>query len=112
MGLQPSVEGASLEGDQRVIIANTDLLSPSGLAIDFTEERLFWCDQRRGVVESAALDGSDRRVLLGKQVGEACVPPTHKYTHTRLCYLKTLCYRETFSTLCYVFLDCCQLHAK
>lgn len=80
VGLQPSVERASLEGGQRVVIANTDLLSPSGLAIDFTEERLYWCDQRRGVVESAAMDGSDRQVLLGKQVGEACVTQTHTHS--------------------------------
>lgn len=109
VGLQPSVEKASLEGDQRVVIANTDLLSPSGLAIDFTEERLFWCDQRRGVVESIALDGSDRRVLLGKQVGEACVTHTHARTytqrHTHACYLKRLCYRQTdfFSSLECIF---------
>lgn len=75
LGVQPVVETASLEGKNRVIIARTDLVSPSGLTIDFTEDRLFWCDQRRGVVETAALDGSDRRVVLGNQVGEACVIP-------------------------------------
>lgn len=73
--MQPIVETASLEGKNRVIIARTNLASPSGLTIDFTEDRLFWCDQMRGVVETAALDGSDRRVLLGNQVGEACVIP-------------------------------------
>ncbi|KAF7668536.1 hypothetical protein LDENG_00006000 [Lucifuga dentata] len=69
MGTEPVVESASLEGKGRVVIASTNLLSPSGLTIDFTEDRLFWCDQRRGLVETAALDGSDRRVLLENQVG-------------------------------------------
>lgn len=71
-----------------MVIANTNLLSPSGLTIDFTEDRLFWCDQRRGVVETAALDGSDRQVLLEKQVGEACVTHTcmsFKYSITKTC---------------------------
>lgn len=72
-GAQPVVERASLEGKDRVIIASTNLVSPSGLTIDFTEDRLFWCDQRRGSVETAALDGSDRRVLSENHVGEACV---------------------------------------
>lgn len=91
VGVRPSVERASLGGEGRVIIANTDLLWPSGLAIDFTVERLFWCDQRRGVVESAALDGSDRQVLLDKQVGEVWV--THTPTHTRvyLAYMQSFC---------------------
>lgn len=76
IGTQPVVEGASLEGKNRVLIASTDLVSPTGLTIDFTEVRLFWCDQRRGVVETAALDGSDRQVLLENQVGEAYVTQT------------------------------------
>uniref|UniRef100_A0A665VMP8 Epidermal growth factor n=1 Tax=Echeneis naucrates TaxID=173247 RepID=A0A665VMP8_ECHNA len=69
MGAQPVVESSSLEGKLRTLIARTNLVSPSGLAIDFTEDRLFWCDLQRGVVESAALDGSDRRLLLENQVG-------------------------------------------
>lgn len=76
LGAQPVVERTSLEGKNRVIIASTNLVSPSGLTIDFTEDRLFWCDQRKGVVETAALDGSDRQVLLENQVGEACVTHT------------------------------------
>lgn len=77
IGAQPVVESASLEGKDRFVIANTNLVSPSGLTIDFTEDRLFWCDQRRGLVETAALDGSDRRALLENQVGEACMERTH-----------------------------------
>lgn len=74
VGAQPVVESGSLEGESRVIIASTNLVAPSGLTIDFTEDRLFWCDQRRGVVETASLDGSHRQVLLlDNQVGEACV---------------------------------------
>lgn len=73
------VESASLEGKSRVVIASTDLVSPSGLTIDFTEDRLFWCDLRRGVVEMAALDGSHRQVLLDNQVGEVCVRQEYKF---------------------------------
>lgn len=73
VGAQPVVESGSLEGKSRVIVASTNLVAPSGLTIDFTEDRLFWCDLRRGVVETASLDGSHRQVLLDNQVGEACV---------------------------------------
>jgi len=77
VGTQPVVECASLEGRDRAVVASTNLVSPTGLTIDFTEDRLFWCDQKRGLVETAALDGSDRRVLLENQVGEVCVKHTH-----------------------------------
>lgn len=73
IGAHPVVESASLEGKSRVVIASTNLVSPSGLTIDFTEDRLFWCDLRRGAVETAALDGSHRQVLFDNQVGEVCV---------------------------------------
>ncbi|CAJ1059042.1 pro-epidermal growth factor [Xyrichtys novacula] len=69
MGAQPVVESASLEGTDRVVIASANLVSPSGLTIDFTDDRLFWCDLKSSLVETAALDGSDRRVLLENQVG-------------------------------------------
>lgn len=78
IGSHPAVESASLKGKDRVVIASTNLVSPSGLTVDFTDDRLFWCDQRRGLVETAALDGSDRQVLLENHVGEACV--THACT--------------------------------
>uniref|UniRef100_A0A8C5HLS5 Epidermal growth factor n=1 Tax=Gouania willdenowi TaxID=441366 RepID=A0A8C5HLS5_GOUWI len=69
VGSQPAVERANLEGTDRVVIANTNLVSPTGLTIDFTEDQVFWCDQRKGLIESAALDGSDRRVISENQVG-------------------------------------------
>lgn len=67
------VECSSLEGRDRAVIARTNLVSPTGLTIDFTEDRVFWCDQRKGTIETAALDGSDRRVLSKNQVGEVYV---------------------------------------
>lgn len=92
IGAQPVVESASLEGKSRAIVASTNLMSPSGLTVDFTEDRLFWCDLRRGVVETAALDGSHRQVLLDNQVGEACVRHIQKFSLDRkdqvVCILK------------------------
>uniref|UniRef100_A0A3Q4HI28 Epidermal growth factor n=1 Tax=Neolamprologus brichardi TaxID=32507 RepID=A0A3Q4HI28_NEOBR len=68
IGTHPVVECSSLEGRDRAVIARTNLVSPTGLTIDFTEDRVFWCDQRKGTIETAALDGSDRRVLSKNQV--------------------------------------------
>lgn len=73
IGTHPVVECSSLEGRDRAVIARTNLVSPTGLTIDFTEDRVFWCDQRKGTIETAALDGSDRRVLSKNQVGEVYV---------------------------------------
>ncbi|XP_035983444.1 pro-epidermal growth factor isoform X3 [Fundulus heteroclitus] len=68
-GAQPAVESATLEGSGRAVLASGGLVSPTGLTIDFTDNRLFWCDQTTGLIETAALDGSDRRILVENQVG-------------------------------------------
>ncbi|XP_019739427.1 pro-epidermal growth factor isoform X1 [Hippocampus comes] len=67
IGHQPTVESCSLYGMDRRVIASTNLVSPGGLTVDFAEGRLFWCDESR--VETCALDGSKRRILLENQVG-------------------------------------------
>ncbi|KAK5896718.1 hypothetical protein CesoFtcFv8_009848 [Champsocephalus esox] len=67
IGAVPVVESSSLKGKHRVVIASTNLVSPSGLTIDFPEDRLFWCDQSTGLLETAALDGSNRQVLVENQ---------------------------------------------
>lgn len=71
VGPRPAVQSASLEGQGLAVVASTNLVSPSGLSIDFREERVFWCDRGTGRVESALLDGSQRRTLLEKQVAQA-----------------------------------------
>lgn len=49
------------------------------------------------------MDGSDRQVLLGKQVGEACGSHAHARKHTR--YLRgQIIEKVTFSAFCYVCL--------
>ncbi|KAK7922219.1 hypothetical protein WMY93_009121 [Mugilogobius chulae] len=71
VGSRPVVESVSLDGSGRVLVASTNLVSPSGLCIDFPEERLWWCDSGTGLVESTRLDGSQRRLLSENQVGRA-----------------------------------------
>ncbi|KAJ8015452.1 hypothetical protein DPEC_G00026270 [Dallia pectoralis] len=69
MGTRPVVESASLEGRDREVIASVDLVSPSGLTIDFTEDQLYWCDSGTGFLETSSLDGSNRQTLTENQVG-------------------------------------------
>ncbi|XP_037117656.1 pro-epidermal growth factor isoform X1 [Syngnathus acus] len=68
IGHQPIVESCSLYGTDRTVIVNTSLVSPEGLTIDFADSRLYWCDGSR--VETCALDGSKRRILLENHVGQ------------------------------------------
>lgn len=71
MGVNPRIDSSSLEGIDRQVIASTGLVWPSGIALDYLANKLYWCDAKRSVVESANLDGSDRRILAQNDVGEA-----------------------------------------
>lgn len=71
MGERPAVGSSSLDGEDRAVVVSTGLLEPSGVTVDYAEGRLYWCDSKMGVIEEAGLDGSNRRVLVENQVGEA-----------------------------------------
>lgn len=68
----PSIERASLDGsNQEILISNKGsdkiLFMPIGIAVDQFSERIYWVDNLEGnhfAVESASLDGTDRRTLV------------------------------------------------
>lgn len=64
---RPTIETATLTGGQRSKIVTTDLKNPSSVIVDSLKGRLYWVDVVAGSyfkIESSALDGTDRKVLL------------------------------------------------
>ncbi|XP_008281343.1 nidogen-2 isoform X4 [Stegastes partitus] len=51
-------------GAEPVVLINTNLVSPEGLAVDVKRRLMFWVDSTPDVIESANLDGSGRRTLF------------------------------------------------
>jgi len=60
---RPHIGSAGMDGSDRKDIVTTEIAWPNGLAVDDTIHRIFWCDAKLNRIESARLDGSDRRVL-------------------------------------------------
>ena len=54
-GVDPKIERANLDGTNRVVIVTEDLIYPNGLALDFGQERIFWCGTGR--IESTDFNG-------------------------------------------------------
>ncbi|XP_043283845.1 vitellogenin receptor-like [Venturia canescens] len=65
-GENPAIWQAGMDGSERKTILTEDLGWPKDLAIDYTEERLYWIDSKLKTVESMSLDGTDRQRLLQK----------------------------------------------
>lgn len=55
-----------MDGSLRTVIANTSVFWPNGLTLDYASERLYWADAKHHVIESAALDGSNRRIVINQ----------------------------------------------
>ncbi|CAM1319402.1 Uncharacterised protein r2_g2770 [Pycnogonum litorale] len=62
-GTHPRIESAQLDGSHRATIVNDGLLLPNGITIDYTDDKLYWLDEKKRFIEKANLDGSKRKVL-------------------------------------------------
>ena len=61
----PKIERASLTGQNREVIISKGLAFPVAIDVDVsgTSRRIYWVDTVRDTVESALLDGGDRRIV-------------------------------------------------
>lgn len=61
LGPNPKIERIEMDGTRRSSIITESVFWPNGLTIDYTADRFYWADAKHHVIESAKLDGSDRR---------------------------------------------------
>ncbi|KAJ7345792.1 hypothetical protein JRQ81_001742, partial [Phrynocephalus forsythii] len=60
----PSIMRATLNGKNAQVIISTDILTPNGLAIDHSAEKLYFSDGSLGNIERCEYDGSHRNVIV------------------------------------------------
>ena len=57
------------------------LTVPQGIAIDFDQDKVYWCDPHYHVIEMANLDGSDRNIVI--HTGADTIPSGLVISHKR-----------------------------
>ncbi|XP_035828959.1 low-density lipoprotein receptor-related protein 6-like, partial [Aplysia californica] len=62
-GARPRIEVSDLEGQNRRIIVERDILKPMGVTIDYVHDRLYWVDSAKFTVEAVQLDGLGRQLI-------------------------------------------------
>lgn len=54
-GEVPKIERADLDGMERVVMVNTSLGWPNGLALDYDERKIYWGDAKTDKIEVGVL---------------------------------------------------------
>ena len=60
----PRIERAFMDGSNRTRIKTSGLKFPNGLAIDFSAQRLYWCDAGTDKIGSMFFDGSSPKIVF------------------------------------------------
>ncbi|UYV70470.1 hypothetical protein LAZ67_7003147 [Cordylochernes scorpioides] len=55
---------STLAGNNKTALVDEDLIQPSGLALDYDDQKLYWTDALREKIERANMDGSNREILV------------------------------------------------
>uniref|UniRef100_A0A8B9RNB7 Low density lipoprotein receptor-related protein 1Bb n=1 Tax=Astyanax mexicanus TaxID=7994 RepID=A0A8B9RNB7_ASTMX len=68
IGDHSHIEESAMDGSMRRVLLDKKLRRPTGLAIDYFGQRLYWADAELSVIGSVRFDGSDPlEVISGKQ---------------------------------------------
>ena len=71
-GNEARIERAGMDGSNRTILHNTDLIWPNGITIDYENQILYWIDASLDTLEYSNVDGTGRTLL--NQGGEIAHP--------------------------------------
>ncbi|KAH9370046.1 hypothetical protein HPB48_001923 [Haemaphysalis longicornis] len=70
-GVPPKIERASLDGSNRIVLVIVSVQLVNDLALDFEEDKLYWCDSRTDTIERVNLDGSGRETVFPPPSGSS-----------------------------------------
>ncbi|XP_015214111.2 low-density lipoprotein receptor-related protein 1B isoform X2 [Lepisosteus oculatus] len=65
IGDRSHIEEAAMDGTMRRVLLEKNLRRPTGLAIDYFNQRLYWADAELSVIGSIRFDGSDSLLVIG-----------------------------------------------
>lgn len=74
-GRNPKIEVANLDGSERKLVTNKNLLWPTDISIDEANERIYFADLKTKRIETLNFRLNDRRVVRGFSYDEGTEGP-------------------------------------
>jgi hypothetical protein len=65
-GQNARIERADMDGEHRTAVITEGLTWPNGLSVDQFTNRIYWNDAKKKVIESADLQGQNRKTIVEK----------------------------------------------
>ena len=62
-GSSPKIETSLLDGSERRILHNTDILWPEDIVVDRLRGAIFWTDSKKKTIETSFEDGRGRKTI-------------------------------------------------
>lgn len=62
-GSESRIERAGMDGNDRTILHNTNLVWPNGITLDYVKQKVYWVDASLNTIECSNVDGSGRILL-------------------------------------------------
>ena len=69
VGKTAQIERAFLDGSERRVLHNTNLINPVGITVDYDEGRIYWSDVGMDRIEFSAIDGFGRTMVETEMSG-------------------------------------------
>ncbi|XP_028847177.1 LOW QUALITY PROTEIN: low-density lipoprotein receptor-related protein 1B-like [Denticeps clupeoides] len=69
IGDHSHIEESAMDGSMRRVLVDKNLRRPTGLAIDYFNQRLYWADPELSAIGSVRFDGSDPQEAIGAKHG-------------------------------------------
>ncbi|KAK6165881.1 hypothetical protein SNE40_022703 [Patella caerulea] len=92
-GMHAKIERSNLDGTNRTVLVDDNIIWPNGLAIDYFNDRIYWADTKKYTIESVDVNGNDRRRI---QTFNASDPPYKLELFEDFIYVLTY---KTFSVI-------------
>lgn len=80
-GRVAKIQRAGMDGSSRMVLVDSKLRWPNGLAVDHLQRTIYWVDASTNSVEMVDFSGTNRKAIIGRLYYKNMRTPSHIYLY-------------------------------